>query len=147
MPEVWIDEYAGGGCVRAEHFHDHPANELVIGCLACIDVVKYDQYKASWTEAPTRTCTWRFKSTYEGDWLSFTLDVRVAAGATPDEVDERYMEATGPEVAIAMEAAGDTPDEIADSFYCACLTIECDRTPLTLTTNPTPHASFSWRGS
>lgn len=125
--------------MKPEHFHDHPEGELVIGCLACIDVVKYDQYKASWREAPVRTCKWRFVGEQGGDWLTFTLDVRVPAGAEPDEVDEYYMEATGPEITIAMTEAGFTDDQCAEAFYCACLTVECvDIGPVVPEPDPAP---------
>lgn len=100
--------------------HDHDGDALTIGCPACIVQVRTDQKAAEWADAPVRRCTWSFRC--QGRTLHFTLDVRVPAGATPWQVDERYGGETGEPIIDAIATAWPklTDERVADLAWTVC---------------------------
>lgn len=101
--------------------HDHPDGDtLTIGCSGCIARVEHDQWEAVWGIAPVRHCTWRFG--VKDTTVSFTLDVRVPAGMDADDIDDRYMGATGAPLteAIAARFPKLSTEEIVDLNMEAC---------------------------
>ncbi len=109
--------------------HDHEGNALKIGCAACFAAAERDQAHAAWKDAPVRRCTWSF-TTHNFKQLSFTLDVRVPAGVEGWEVDEWYMERTGPEISDALARSGLVGDDASRAFFVACGTIRCTVGPI-----------------
>lgn len=115
-----------------ESKHTHPdTSALTFGCSGCIERVQRDQKTSAWRDAPYRRCTWRFNLTdrygERGEWLSFTLDVRVPQGAEGWEVDEWYAGDTGEAIERACKKAGIDDDE---AIFKACHTIKCSIGPI-----------------
>ena len=93
----------------ARSFHTHELGRLTVGCPECIRETRAAEDAARWDEAPLRRVTW--KCTYNvpvedpagpPESLSFTLDVKVPADATPDEVNEHWAGLTGEAFVLAL---------------------------------------------
>jgi len=67
--------------------HTHRPGVLVIGCPACIEQVRRDQERAYWAEGPLRRCTFTLPDRTRS---SVSADLRIPAGAHPDDVTEHY---------------------------------------------------------
>ena len=87
--------------ISARHDHDD-TDTLTFGCPGCLQRVDLDQWEASWLTAPVRHCTWTF--VVKDKRPTFTLDVRVPPGADSEDVDDRYMDLTGPPLSDAIAA-------------------------------------------
>lgn len=87
------------------HTHVDP-DVLHQGCDACINRVRADQRAALIEAAPRRRVTWHatYQLEVEGDHLeiAFSLDVKVPAGWTGEQVDDEYASLTGEAFTMAL---------------------------------------------
>lgn len=99
---------------RATHNHDD--DTPTIGCPACIAIVRSDQERARWADAPRRRTHWLY--TANGVWrtpVGFTVVLPVPAGSIADDVTEYY--AATPRV-VAATLSIDSSDALNPVWWC-----------------------------
>mgnify|MGYP000854549414 CR=1 FL=1 len=95
---------------RATHNHDD--DTPTIGCPACIAIVRHDQERARWADAPLRRTHWLYAPDDGAECVEFAVVLPVPTGADVHDVHEFY------EDIIADATPIDTTDAPAPWWLC-----------------------------